>query len=622
MKKFFKMVFASMTGLLLGFAILFFVASTVIGFFLFKSEKAELSSTNLSPILKIDLNGELVNKEEKFQFDWGEEIPFFDSFQKSLNLPQLVEVLDLAAKDPNIKGVYLKFGHNFSGGWATIDDFYQALSSFKARGKFIVSYSENYSEKSYYLASIAQKVFAYPAGNFEFNGLSLVQPFFKELIDKLSLRVSVFRAGNYKSAMEPFLLNKMSQENRTQNQELINDLWSQILQRIHLNRQIPIKNFNYWVDNGLIQNNQQAFSLGLIDQLSDERKVWDFILEKLNSKVLAKDKKPKEKNLEEFDENKYFISSKRYLLLSPNENHKNSQKENNSIAYIYLEGEIIDGVSIDGKLGSLSVLEMLRDIQKNKNIKAMVLSINSPGGSALASDVIWSELSVVRKKMPVISIFGDVAASGAYYFASNSDYIIARPQTVTGSIGVFGLLFGVHKLAEEKLGVHFDKVVTSQFSDMGGVHRELNPKEITIIQSEIDDVYKRFLDRIVQGRKLSHVDKIKPYANGRIWSGFEAKKIGLVDELGSNQLALKKAVKMAKLKENYHLEIYPKKKGMIWEIFSGLQEVESKIFIEKYLLGRLGEKNQAHNLSNLIEGHLLKKSGLNIYAQLPLGFSI
>jgi protease-4 len=653
MKKFLKMVFASTLGVLFASLIIVFGFGLVASGLYFIKSGQESTLKKHAPILRLALDNEIVDRPDRPSIGIEEEIPFLNGKQK-FGLYNLIQMIDRASKDQDIQGLYLKLGSGLDGGWATISALYEALARFKKTGKFIIAYGENYNEKSYYLAQVAHKVFLYPAGAFEFNGLAMIQPYFKDFLDKINIHPQVFRAGKFKAAMEPFLFSKMSEENRLQDQELLSDLWSLYLERIHKNRHLPLKSLQEWVDRGLIQNAQDALSFGLVDHLTYEEAAWLNMKQRLK-KIKGDDKnsdpdkekdKDKDKDkaahnnktqqatttladqsLKTFNEEEVFTEASDYLHEIERRNKESSlNNSDNQIAMVYLSGEIVDGKISEGKVGSEGILETLREIRENKKVKAVVLRINSPGGSALASDVIWNELGLLRKKVPVIASFGDVAASGAYYLASNTDFIFARPDTITGSIGVFGVYINAEKIINEKMGIHFDGVKTGPYADLGAFYRPMTSDENLMVQKEVDKTYEMFLERVVTGRKLKSVDEVRPYAEGRIWSGRKAKSIGLVDEWGGPMEAIMQASQMAKLSQKYYVEIYPKRKGAFWELMSGLQEVEGETRAKLAMVLNLGPMSYIWDKLNLLreleflgEAH---KGYRKIYMRMPFGFRI
>jgi protease-4 len=475
-------------------------------------------------------------------------------------------------------------------GMATIEEIRGALVNFKKSGKFIIAYSEVYTQGAYYLASVADKVYLNPEGLLEFKGFSSQISFYKGALDKLDIEAQVIKVGTYKSAVEPFILDKMSDPNRLQVNSFLGSLYDHFLEKISESRKIP-KDSLFAIANELkVQNAATAVKYHLADGL----KYKDEIIDELKSRTKT-DKKDDIKS----------ISIEDY---SSSINDSESSKDR--IAVIYASGEITGGEGNDETIGSERISRAIRKARTDDKVKAVVLRVNSPGGSALASDVIWREVILTKKVKPVIVSMGDVAASGGYYISCAADSIFAEPNTITGSIGVFGIIPNLQKFFNNKLGITFDGVKTGKYSDLGSVTRPLTDTERLIIQQEVNRIYASFTKRVADGRKKSqtYVDSI---GQGRVWSGAQALKNGLVDRLGTIDNAIASAAKMAKLK-SYKLVTYPAQKEPLESLFESAGDQMQ----DHYTKMQLGEQYRYYReLKNALEF-------TGIQARMPYNISI
>ena len=540
------------------------VLAVTVGFFLFtivgiialviivaasSSDKAEYVKPQ--SVLKLKLDKEIVERESDELFSGGSLL----SKGSSIGLLDLVEAISLAKKDDNIKGIYLDL-RSVRSGFATLEEIRNALLDFKTSGKFIVAYGESYSEGAYYLASAADKIFLPPSGSLEFNGLESEQLFFKGALEKLNIKVEVFKVGSFKSAVEPFLLDKMSDSNRVQVKSFLNSIYNTYLTNVAASRKVEFSKLKLISDSMLIHNAQDAMSYGLVSDLEYYNKVEEYIRTKTGQE--SKDK----------------INFVNYTALLDDKELKVASSEN-KVAVIIANGEIISGKGNDEVIGSESLAAQIRKAREDSKVKAIVLRINSPGGSALASDVIWNEVLLTKKVKPIMASMSDVAASGGYYIAMACDTIVAQPTTITGSIGVFGLVLNVENFLKDKLGITTDREKTGEFSDVGSATRTLSVYEKKIIQQEVDKIYEEFTSKAALGRKMSQ-DELKRYAQGRVWSGTQAMKINLVDELGGINETVKIAATKAGLKDDYSLVYWPEQKNSFWKrLLTGISEEES-----------------------------------------------
>ena len=515
-------------------------------------------------ILHLDLNGRtLVERTSEEDLVFGS---FLDPFggDNNAGLVNLKKAIAEAKTNDNIKGIYLNAGL-FGAGQAGLLELREALQDFKESGKFIVAYDEAYSEGGYFLASVADEIYLNPLGGIDFNGFSSEGIFLKGFFEKVGIKPEVFRVGEFKSAVEPFILDKMSPENRLQTQYFLDDINSHAIDLIAESRKIAKDSLIKINHQMLVRKPKDAVTYKLATALKYEDEVHSILKEKLG--------------LKEEDQ----ISTINATELGGQAKSKNITSANR-IAVILAEGEILDG-NAEGAISSEKFAKEIRKARKDENIKAIVLRVNSPGGSILASDVIWREMSEAKKVKPVIVSMGEVAASGGYYIAAPADTIVAQPNTITGSIGIFGILFNVQELVNDKLGVTTDVVSTGELSDFGNMARPLTEVERTIIQSSVEDGYETFISRVAEGRGM-HPDSVRKVASGRVWTGTQAKARGLVDVLGGLDTAIGIAAAKIKAGEDYRVVYYPEKKPWFEELMLNFSDqVQVRI-----LQSQLGEQ--------------------------------
>lgn len=560
MLQFFKYVLATLTGLVL-FSILSLALLVGIGS-VFSS--TEILETKQNSVLKLDLNKPIseVSVENPFAEIGGP----FSGEEEVTGLKDIRDALLNAAKDKNIQGVYLRT-ENPSAGWATLEEIRNALLVFKKSKKFIYTYGEAYSEKGYYVASVADHIFLNPAGDLEWNGLSTEYQFLKGTFEKLEIEPQIFRVGEFKSAIEMFSRKDMSEASRKQSKELIEAIYTTFVNNIASSRNVPATRLRELADSLSISNANSALTNKLVTDLGYADQVETSLKKQL--KLDEKDK------IE-------FVGLSQYLKAPGQEKEGDFNKR---IAVIVAEGEIVSGTERNGVIASDKFLSEMKKARENDKIKAIVLRINSPGGSSLASDVMWREIQLTTKKKPVIASMSDVAASGGYYMAMGCDTIVAQPNTITGSIGIFALLFNVEHFMDNKLGITFDRVKTAEHADWPSGTREMSDFEKNRIQKMVNEGYETFTSKAAAGRKMP-IDKLKSLAQGRVWSGIEAKENGLVDVLGGLDDAVRIAAKAAKLKEgDYRVRFYPEKKNTVDELLNKLMGQEE----EKTLAKQLGQ---------------------------------
>lgn len=477
-----------------------------------------------------------------------------------------------------LKGIYLDVS-SLEAGFATIEEIRNALIDFKKSGKFILAYSEVYTQGAYYLASVADKVYLNPEGMIDFRGLSSELMFFKGTLDKLEIEAQIIKVGTYKSAVEPFILDKMSEPNRQQVNSFLGSMYDHFLSEISKSRKIPKNTLFSLADSAKVRNPKDALVFKMIDGL----KYKDEVLDELKSRTgIDKKKDLKSVSIEEYNP-------------APSETESSSSDR---IAIIYANGEIISGEGNDESIGSERISRAIRKARMDKKVKAIVLRVNSPGGSALASDVIWREMILAKKAKPVIVSMGDVAASGGYYIACAADSIFAQPNTITGSIGVFGIIPNMQNFFKNKMGITFDGVKTGKFADLGTVSRPMTDAEKMIFQQEVNRVYSTFTQKVADGRKKSrnYIDSI---GQGRVWSGIEALQNGLVDRLGNIDDAIASAAKKAKITD-IKLVSYPDQVDPLKSLFEHTSDKIKIYFIKRELGNQFMYYEQMQSAINLI----------------------
>lgn len=556
MKQFFKYVFATIIGVLICLIIFTFVVLGLISS-VGNDKKTEVGSNS---VLRLAFNYAI---KERTSANPLSGIPFLNlSVKKSIGLNDILASIKRAKSDSNIKGIYLDESYMLSG-QATTEEIRNALIDFKKSGKFVLAYGEIYTQGAYYLASVADKVYINPKGIFEFRGFSSKYSFFKGALEKLGIEAQVIKVGTFKSAVEPFILDKMSDANRLQVNSYLGSLYDYFLSNIGKSRKISKDSLFNIANNLRIKYPEDALKYKLVDGL----KYKDEILTELKQRT-GTDQNDNLNMVELADYNQ------------PDENK--SSGSNSRIAVIYASGDIGSGEGDDNSIGSEGISKAIRKARLDKKVKAVVLRINSPGGSSLASDVLWREVLMTKKVKPVIVSMGDVAASGGYYMACAADSIFAQPNTITGSIGIFAILPNMKNFLNQKLGVTFDGVKTGKFADLGDVTRPLNPEERAILQDQVNHGYLDFTGAVASGRKKTqkYIDSI---GQGRVWTGAQALKIGLVDRLGSLDDAIHSAVNKAKITD-YKLVAYPEQKSLLENFGSGLAS-EAKTYMMKQELG-------------------------------------
>lgn len=535
-----------MVGLVLWLLVFFGIIGGIVAL----AKSSDQEDIQSSTILHLKLEGEIKENSS------SELNPSNLEVNSSFGLSDLLYGFREAAKDPSVKGIYVEL-NSFNSGIANIQELRDALNNFKKSGKFIVAYhsGEYIPLKQYYLTSCLDENYGFPTSNFEFLGLSTEPTFFKNTLDKLGIEMQVIRGkqNDFKSAVEPFLYTKMSDSSRLQTNILLSNVWNFILSDISKDRNIPVSTLNNFAEKASIRNLTHAKKHGLIKDL----KFKDEIIALLKKKINYKGDDLPLHSFEKYSKDKFYL----------NQQLNSSSKK--SIAVILTEGEI----SANGdELNAEKVAGYIRSAREDKSIATVVLRINSPGGSALASEILWREINLTNKSKKVIVSMGNVAASGGYYMACAADKIFAENTTITGSIGVFGLIPYTGGFLSDKLGITFDEVKTNTHSNLS-INKKLTNEEIQLVQTEIDEIYNQFINKVAIGRKLSK-EFVHTVARGRVWTGSDAKKIGLVDEIGGIEDAITYATTSSKLK-NPQLKYWPKKiKEPFEEIIEGIQDIK------------------------------------------------
>ncbi len=532
MKQFFKMFFASMLAMIVTGVIVVAVFIGLIVAAISKSMKTEKQVTIAqNTVLVVDLDKKFHEVGEKNSF-----AAFANGDAYNAGLYDALKAIDDAADDNNIKGILIKLNGN-ANGWATSEQLRKSLIDFRKSRKFVYAYGEDISQGAYYVATAADSIYLNPVGGMELKGFATILAFFKGTLDKLEVQPEIFYAGRFKSATEPFRTDKMSDANREQVTEFQKDFWNEFVKAVTEHTALSADQVQQLTNSGAIQFPQDALSNKLVDGLM----YWDQVESRIKAKIgTAEDKGIKYVTLDDYAEN----------------NRDAIVTGDNRVAILFAEGEIKDGESNDDyQIASQSIIKQIRKLRNNDKIKAVVLRVNSPGGSALASEVILRELQLLKAKKPLVVSMGDLAASGGYYISCQADSIFALPNTITGSIGVFGMMFNFENTLKNKLGVTFDGVKTAPYADFPNATRAMTPDEAARMQRSVDNIYSIFKSRVATGRKIDPV-MVDSIAQGRVWTGTDALQIHLVDALGDLPRAVKSAASIAKLSD-YKIVTYP-----------------------------------------------------------------
>lgn len=560
MKQFLKYTLASFTGFFLALFLLVVFFLFIIFGLISSLDKVKEQAIPANSVLHLKLDYPVMERSDNNpfrSFQWKS----FSSIS-NLGLNDITANLRKAKADPNIKGVFLDV-NGLQAGMATITELRNSILDFRKSGKFVYAYSENYTLPAYYLASSAEKICLNPVGELEFKGLKAELIFFKKLLDKLAIEPQIIRHGKYKSAVEVFIQEKMSPESRQQMSEFIHAIWNNMLRDISESRKIAVSQLKLLAE-GRAEDTEEVVKAHLADTLI----YYDQFLKMLEMKAKAGMSK------------KHLVTLSRYNEVP---DPANSYKNLNQVAVIYAYGNILDGKGDDENISSVKLAETIRKAAADNHIRSIVLRVNSPGGSALASEVIWRELFLARQKKPLIVSMGDYAASGGYYISCPADVIVAQPTTLTGSIGVFGVIPNFKNFLSEKIGITTDTVKTNSLAGFPSVTRSLTAAERQLMERKIDKIYSIFIRRVAEGRKrtVAYIDSI---AQGRVWVGSEAVKIGLADSLGGLDKAVAIAAKRAGLKDFSIVEL-PAVKDPFTRLLEGFSGNAEKALAQHHLGG-------------------------------------
>jgi len=551
MKQFLKFTLATIVGVivasLLGTLIFFGIIGAIAG----SAEKVtELKSNS---VYQLDLDGSLVDRSEEDPFSAALAEAFGQAEQKVIGLDDVLANIEKAKSNDNVKGIYLE-GGTLYGGFASIKEIRDALVDFKKTGKFIVAYADNYIQSNYYLVTVADKILINPQGMLELKGLAADLVFYKNTLDKIGVEMQVVKVGTFKSAVEPYITTKMSDANREQVTVYMNSIWKTMLNQISESRKISVDTLNAYADQMMMfQPTEKSKQYSLVDSL-----VFADEVDSILTSYVSDYKLVKHTAMNNLPTNKKFEKSK--------------------VAVIYAVGAI-DGGSNEGIISD-KLVETINDVAKDDAVKSVVFRVSSPGGSAYGSEQIWRALSKLKAKKPLIVSMGDYAASGGYYISCMADVILAQPNTITGSIGIFGLIPNIAGL-NNKIGLTYDGVKTNKLSDAISVNRPFRPEERDLMQNYVNRGYELFVKRCADGRKKTP-DQIKAIAEGRVWTGEDALKIGLVDKIGGIDEAIQIAVDKAKLTA-YNVKEYPVKEDFATKLMKSFGEDMETRFIKAQL---------------------------------------
>ena len=550
--KFYKVVIAAFIGTLIALLINFFVKIGVITSMISSFSKDTETATVVKPnsVLYMKLNYDIPDRTTDNPFGSID----FNTMEtiETTGLNEILRNIEHAKTDPNIKGIYLDLS-SIPTSTATLQELRSKLAEFKESGKFIACYSEAYSQSAYYVASVADKIWLNPEGVLDLHGMASQVMFYKHLFDKLDVEMQIVRGPNnrFKSAVEPYFLDKMSEANREQMEKLLGTVWGQILQSISQSRNISVEQLNQIADNlELMTDAKKALSYGLVDQLYYK----DQVLAELKNLTGSKDKVN-------------AVNNANYA-----KSYKDKNPSKNEVAVIYASGQIFDGKGDEEQnIYSENLSKTIRKAREDKNVKAVVLRVNSPGGSAVASAIIGRELDLTQEVKPVIVSMGNYAASGGYWISAKGDYIFADPTTLTGSIGVFGTFPNMKGFLNDKIGLTFDVVKTNENADFGSVTEPLTPFQYAKLQENVVKTYDQFTQRVAEGRGLrqTYVDSI---GQGRVWAGADAIELGLVDQLGDMEDAIAYAAVKANLGDDYKVTEFPKGKDFVTRIMESMNK--------------------------------------------------
>ena len=582
MKDFLKFTLATVTGIILSSIVLFIIGMVTLFGIVSTSDTETVVKKN--SVMMLDLNGTLVERTQESPLGILSEL--FSDDSNTYGLDDILSSVKKAKENENIKGIYLQ-ASMLGTSYASLQEIRNALLDFKESGKFIIAYGDSYTQGLYYLSSVADKVLLNPKGMIEWRGIASAPLFYKDLLQKLGIEMQIFKVGTYKSAVEPFTSTEMSPANREQVTAFIHSIWGQVTEGVSASRSLPVDSLNAYADRMLMfYPAEESVQCGLADTLIYRNDVRNYLKQWVD---LKEDDRLPVLGLND------MINVKKNMP---------KDKSGNIVAVYYASGEITDysgsSASEEGIVGT-KVIRDLRKLKDNDDVKAVVLRVKSPGGSAFASVQIWHAVKELKTKKPVIVSMGDYAASGGYYISCVADTIVAEPTTLTGSIGIFGMMPNAKELSE-KIGLTYDVVKTNKFADFGNIMRPFNEDEKTLMQMMITQGYDTFVSRCAEGRNMTK-EAIEKVAEGRVWTGEAAKELGLVDELGGIDTALEIAVKKAGI-EGYTVVSYPAKQDFL----SSLLDTKPTNYVEAQILkSKLGEYYQQFGmLKNLTERSMIQ----------------
>ncbi len=530
MKNFLKYTLATVTGIIISTFLLIILLTVIISV----SSRDKAVEVKPNTILYLRLNKTIVDRSEESPFN----INFFPGAQAmgETGLNTILENIDKAARDKNISGIWMDLT-DISAGYATVKEIRDALVDFKESGKFILAYGDLYTQKAYYLASVAHRIYLNPAGQVLFVGLQENVVFFKDLLTRMGVDIQIIRHGQFKAAVEPFMYNEMSPENREQIMTYLSSIWDQVTGSISESRGIETAELNRIADELILSSAGKAREYKFVDGLRYKDQIID---ELKDSTGIEPEKDLRTASLKRYDKAPKIRDKKGFAR--------------DKIAVIYAHGIVGLGNSGEGTIGSERISKAIRKARRDSSIKAIVLRVNSGGGSVLASEIIWREAKLARQTKPLVASFGDVAASGGYYIACPADTIVAHPNTITGSIGVFGILPNLKEFFNEKIGIAVDVAKTNEHSDLGNLFRPLNDVEKRTLNQSVEEVYDDFLSRVSEGRNMKK-EEVDLIAEGRVWSGMDGLEIGLVDKYGGINKAVEIAAGMSGLEHYRKIEL-------------------------------------------------------------------
>ncbi len=582
MKDFLKFTLATVTGIILSSIVLFIIGMVTLFGIMAASDTETIVKKN--SVMILDLNGTLVERTQEDPL--GILSQLFNDDSNTYGLDDILSSIKKAKENEDIKGIYLQ-ANSLGTSYASLQEIRNALLDFKESGKFVIAYADSYTQGLYYLSSAADKVLLNPKGMIEWRGIASTPLFYKDLLQKIGVEMQIFKVGTYKSAVEPFIATEMSPANREQVTTFISSIWSQVTEGVSASRNIPVDSLKAYADRMLMfYPAEESVRCGLADTLVYRNDVRDYL-----------------KRLVDIDEDDNLSLLGLGDMINVRKNVP-KDKSGNIIAVYYASGEITDypgsATSEEGIVGS-KVIRDLRKLKDNDDVKAVVLRVNSPGGSAFASEQIWYAVKELKTKKPVIVSMGDYAASGGYYISCGADTIVAEPTTLTGSIGIFGMVPNVKELTD-KIGLSYDVVKTNKYADFGNIMRPFSEGEKALLQMMVAEGYDTFITRCAEGRHTTK-EAIEKIAEGRVWTGEAAKELGLVDELGGIDKALDIAIAKARV-GGYTIVSYPEKK----DVLSSLLDTKPTNYVESQLLkSKLGEYYRHFGLlTNLKEQSMIQ----------------